>query len=121
MGVSPLLRQNHRSFPLGVLCFSSVTAARCAHTQKQVDFTPDNFVEPGDEPTPFPPAAFTPGSVGDEFYSPLVVINNIGGSVWNAPIIASGVDTEFLNQFCDMDSIPEDMAEEAYKCVTQVA
>lgn len=46
-----------------------------------------------------------------------MVVDNIGGSVWNAPIVASDVDTEFLNQFCDMDAIPEDMAEEAYKCV----
>ena len=83
----------------------------------QVDFSPVNSVTPADEPAPFPPANFTPGSVGDEFYSPLVAIDNIGGSVWNAPIVASGVTTEFLNQFCDMDEIPEDMAEEAYTCV----
>ena len=84
---------------------------------QQVDFTSDNFVEPDDEPAPFPPADFTPGSVGDEYYSPLVVIDDIGGSVWNAPIIASGVDTEFLNQFCGMDAIPANMTEEAYKYV----
>lgn len=83
----------------------------------QVDFTPENSVQPAAEPAPFPPASFTPGSVGDEYYSPLVVVDNIGGSVWNAPIVASGVDTEFLNQFCDMDTIPENMAEEAYKYV----
>lgn len=47
-----------------------------------------------------------------------MVIDNIGGSVWNAPIVASDVDTEFLNQFCDMDAIPENMAEEAHKYVS---
>ena len=44
-----------------------------------------------------------------------MVIDNIGGSVWNAPIVASGTTTEYLNQFCDMDVIPPEMAEEAYK------
>lgn len=89
---------------------------RWTHAQ-QVDFTPANSVTPADEPAPFPPANFTPGAVGDKYYSPLVVIDNIGGSVWNAPIVASGVSTEYLNQFCDMDTIPKNMAEEAYTYV----
>ena len=80
-----------------------------------MDFSPENSVTAADEPAPFPPADFANGAVGDELYSPLVVVDNIGGSVWNAPIVASDVTTEFLNQFCGMDAIPEDMAEEAYK------
>ena len=68
-----------------------------------------------EEPNPFPPASFTNGAVGDQFYSPLVVVENIGNSVWNAPIVASDVTTEYLNGFCDMDEIPEDMRAEAYK------
>lgn len=81
----------------------------------KVDFSPENFVVAGDEPTPFPPTSFGNGAVGDELYSPLVIVDNIGGSLWNAPIVASNVTTEFLNQFCDMDVIPEDMAEEAFE------
>ena len=84
---------------------------------QQVDFTPVRTLTPAAESAPFPPANFTPGAVGDEYYSPLVVVDNIGGSVWNAPIVASGVDTEFLDQFCDMDEIPENLEEEARKYV----
>lgn len=89
---------------------------RAPKTQK-VDFSPKNKVVPGDKRRPFPPDRFRPGSFGDEYYSPLVAIDNVGGSVWNAPIVASGVHTDYLNQFCDMDAIPDDMAEEAYRCV----
>ncbi|MEL6149930.1 MAG: hypothetical protein AAFR56_09925, partial [Chloroflexota bacterium] len=44
-----------------------------------------------------PPAAFTPGSVGDEAYTPLV---NLGGVVFNAPIVAGDVAADAL-AFCD--------------------
>lgn len=110
MGMSPSIA--NLSDVLALLFFPRLMPQ---FSRDQVDFTPENSVTPADEPAPFPPAAFTPGSVGDEYYSPLVVVDNIGGSVWNAPIVSSGVDTEYLNQFCDMDSIPEEMAEEAYK------
>jgi hypothetical protein len=68
-----------------------------------VDFSPERSVTPGDDPeAPFPPAAFQPGSVGDQFYSPLVQITNSGNHIYNAPVIASDVDMDDLH-FCDED------------------
>lgn len=67
-----------------------------------VDFSPNRSVTPGDE-SPFPPQAFTPGSVGDDFYSPLVRILNAGNHVYNAPVVASAVDSATLDSFCDGD------------------
>jgi hypothetical protein len=69
--------------------------------QGTVDFSPEHILVPGAEPNPFPPAQFQPGSVGDEFYSPLVKITNQGGlPVYNAPIVAFDVDDEEIS-FCD--------------------
>jgi hypothetical protein len=69
-----------------------------------VDFSPVRKIVPG-SPEPFPPKSVQPGSVGDEFYTPLVQLMNAGGEVWNAPIMAGDVDENYLNQFCD--GIPE--------------
>ena len=38
-----------------------------------------------------------PGSVGDADYSPLVKIINAGGAIYNAPIIAFGVEANQIN------------------------
>ncbi|MEO5656807.1 MAG: hypothetical protein ABIO65_03650 [Nitrospiria bacterium] len=51
-----------------------------------VDFTPDRVVVPG--PGGFPPSAFTPGSVGEAGYSPLVALPD--GTVLNASHISDG-------------------------------
>ena len=67
----------------------------------RVDFAPEHSVTPGDGPHPFPPKAFQPGSVGDADYSPLV---RIGGVVYNAPIVAFGVEEAALD-FC---TVPPD-------------
>lgn len=58
-----------------------------------VDFSPSRVLTPGTS-SPFPPAAATPGSVGDAQYSPLVRVLNASGIFYNAPIIAAGNDTE---------------------------
>jgi len=65
-----------------------------------VDFSPERVVVPGEMPNPFPPTEFAPGAVGDEEYSPLVFIQNAGGAVYNAPMIAMDVDAEMLD-YCD--------------------
>lgn len=65
-----------------------------------VDFSPERSVTPGPAPNFFPPTEFQPGSVGDIFYSPLVRIINAGGHVYNAPIIAFGVEADQID-FCD--------------------
>ncbi len=62
-----------------------------------VDFAPGREVVPADAPSVFPPANATPGSVGDEEYSPLVRIENAGGAIYNAPMIAFDVAREDLN------------------------
>jgi hypothetical protein len=66
-----------------------------------VDFSPVRSVIPGAAPNFFPPAAFQPGSIGDASYSPLVVIENAGGHVYNAPMVAFNVTEAQLEAFCD--------------------
>ena len=68
-----------------------------------VDFTPERSVVPGPADAPFPPLSATPGSLGDDAYSPLVRIENGGGHIYNAPIIAFGVEAEALQAFCEGD------------------
>jgi hypothetical protein len=62
-----------------------------------VDFSPERSIVPGPPNAPFPPASFQPGSVGDADYSPLVRLRNAGGAVYNAPVIAYGVDEAQIN------------------------
>lgn len=50
-----------------------------------VDFSPEREIVPNAQ-TGFPPSVANPGSLGDPFYSPFVVLDN--GTVLNAPIIA---------------------------------
>ncbi|NJM91270.1 MAG: hypothetical protein HC863_03230 [Myxococcales bacterium] len=69
-----------------------------------VDFSPQRSVTPGAAPSLFPPTAFQPGSVGDEFYTPLVRLENAGNQIYNAPVIAQGATEEQLNAFCDKDA-----------------
>jgi hypothetical protein len=77
----------------------------------RVDFKPEVSVVPGDEPKPFPPKSAKPGAVGDMYYSPYIRISNVGGIVWNAPIVSSDKDEMYLNKFCD--GIPEGDLKEA--------
>ena len=65
-----------------------------------VDFAPKRTIVPGNGPDFFPPRSFTPGSVGDADYTPLVRITNSGGQIYNAPIIAYDVSAEQLAQSC---------------------
>ena len=62
-----------------------------------VDFSPVREVVAAAEPNPFPPAVANPGSIGDRFYTPLVRINNAGGHIYNAPMIAFGSTAEEIN------------------------
>jgi hypothetical protein len=66
-----------------------------------VNFKPERKVTPGAAPNFFPPKVAEPGSIGDENYSPLVKIENAGGHVYNAPIVAFDVDAKALNKYCD--------------------
>jgi hypothetical protein len=64
-----------------------------------VDFSPKRRVVPGEAPNFFPPKVAEPGSVGDQDYSPLVTIDNAGGAIYNAPIIAFNVEASQID-FC---------------------
>jgi len=54
-------------------------------------------------PAAFPPTEFQPGAIGDENYTPLIYIENAGGHVYNAPIVAFGVTAEEI-AFCEGDA-----------------
>jgi hypothetical protein len=77
-----------------------------------VDFSPVRSLSPGAAPNYFPPTRFTPGSVGQGGYSPLVVIAN---EVYNAPIIAGNVSASTLNRYCR--GIPANESAAAYRLV----
>jgi hypothetical protein len=57
-----------------------------------VDFSPVRSLVPGPVTAAFPPSAAQPGSVGDADYSPLVQVVNAGGVIYNAPVMAFGVE-----------------------------
>lgn len=62
-----------------------------------VDFTPERIVVPGPSSAPFPPTTAQPGAVGDDDYSPLVRLLNAGGVVYNASMIAFGVEASQID------------------------
>jgi hypothetical protein len=45
----------------------------------------------------FPPVSTTPGEIGDINYSPYVSITNAQGVIYNAPMVAYGVDASQIN------------------------
>ncbi|MBV8841742.1 MAG: hypothetical protein JO307_02925 [Bryobacterales bacterium] len=65
--------------------------------QGTVDFSPVRSVSPGAVGNEFPPTAAQPGAVGDKDYSPYVQIVNAGGVIYNAPIVAFGVNANDIN------------------------
>jgi hypothetical protein len=89
-GVSHDVARTATLAPDGTLAFEKGT----------VDFSPARQVTPGDAPNFFPPKGTPqPGSVGDGDYSPIVRLTNAGGTVYNAPVIAYGIDADQLD-FC---------------------
>jgi hypothetical protein len=62
-----------------------------------VDFSPVRKIVPGPSGAEFPPVSAQPGSVGDKNYSPLVRVLNDGGTIYNAPIVAFGVDASQID------------------------
>jgi hypothetical protein len=73
-----------------------------------VDFSPVRSITPGPVGQEFPPTAFQPGAVGDKDYSPFVQIVNAGGVIYNAPIVAFGVnanDISFPNGNVDYSKV----------------
>jgi hypothetical protein len=62
-----------------------------------VDFSPVRSIVPGPPGAEFPPVSAQPGAVGDADYSPFVQVLNAGGVIYNAPIVAFGVDANQIN------------------------
>jgi hypothetical protein len=62
-----------------------------------VDFSPVRSLTPGPAGKEFPPVATQPGAVGDANYSPYVQVVNAGNVIYNAPIVAYGVDANQIN------------------------
>ena len=88
----------------GVRTATLESDATLTFDQGTVDFTPEHMLTPGAAPNAFPPSEFQPGSVGDENYTPLVKVENAGGYVYNAPIVAFDVEAEKLDLFCNGDA-----------------
>ena len=91
------------------LTFAGAVAARTAKLESNntltfnegsVDFRPNNTLVAGSPPNAFPPKTAMPGSIGDPDYSPLVKVINAGNHIYNAPIVAFGVDARQIS-FCD--------------------
>lgn len=62
-----------------------------------VDFSPERSIVPGPPGAEFPPVSAQPGAVGDKDYSPFVQVVNAGGVIYNASIVAFGVDAGQIN------------------------
>lgn len=62
-----------------------------------VDFSPVRNIVPGPPGAEFPPVSAQPGAVGDADYSPFVQVTNAAGVIYNAPIVAFGVDANQIN------------------------
>jgi hypothetical protein len=63
----------------------------------KVDFSPVRSVVPGPPGHEFPPVSVHPGAIGDANYSPFVRIVNAANVIYNAPIVAFGVDAGEIN------------------------
>jgi hypothetical protein len=62
-----------------------------------VDFSPVRSIVPGPPGAEFPPASAHPGAIGDADYSPYLQIVNAADVIYNAPIVAFGVDASEIN------------------------
>lgn len=87
------------------LTFASV-AARTANFDDQgnlvfdkgtVNFSPVRKIVPGPPGAEFPPVSAQPGAIGDANYSPFVKIVNAAGVIYNAPIVAFGVNANQIS------------------------
>jgi hypothetical protein len=77
-----------------------------------VNFAPQRSVVPGPQGAEFPPQSVAPGAVGDSYYSPFVQITNAGGVIYNAPMIAFGVDAsqiDFPNGNVDYSKVHDEV------------
>ena len=102
------------------LTFASA-AARTANFDDQgnlvfdagtVNFSPVRSIVPGPPGAEFPPVSAKPGAIGDANYSPFVRIANAANVIYNAPIVAFGVDAnqiEFPNGNVDYSKVHDEV------------
>ena len=62
-----------------------------------VDFSPARNIVPGPPGAEFPPVSYHPGEIGDANYSPYVRIANAANVIYNAPIVAFGVNADQID------------------------
>jgi len=62
-----------------------------------VNFAPERKIIPGPPGAEFPPKLAQPGSIGDAHYGPLVRIVNAANVIYNAPMVAFGVQASDIN------------------------
>ncbi|HET6181013.1 MAG TPA: hypothetical protein VFE61_29110 [Candidatus Sulfotelmatobacter sp.] len=77
-----------------------------------VDFSPVRKIVPGPAGAEFPPVSAKPGAIGDANYSPFVRIANAANVIYNAPIVAFGVDAneiEFPNGYVDYSKVHDEV------------
>jgi hypothetical protein len=77
-----------------------------------VDFRPVRKLVAGPAGHEFPPVSAQPGAVGDKNYSPLVRVLNDGGTIFNASIVAFGVNAneiEFPNGHVDYSKVHDEV------------
>jgi hypothetical protein len=65
--------------------------------QGTVNFSPVRSIVPGPPGAEFPPVSANPGEIGDANYSPYVEVVNAANVIYNAPIVAFGVDASQIN------------------------
>jgi hypothetical protein len=97
LGINYAAKLTYANVGKGARTATLETNATLTFDSGTVDFKPERALVPGDDPNPFPPKNASPGAMGDEDYSPLVVIENAGGHIYNAPMIAFDVDDEQLS------------------------
>jgi len=77
-----------------------------------VDFSPVRKIVPGRPGAEFPPKSAQPGAIGDANYSPFVRIVNAANVIYNAPIVAFGVDAsqiDFPNGNVDYSKVHDEV------------
>ncbi|GAQ85517.1 hypothetical protein KFL_002390090 [Klebsormidium nitens] len=112
LGLNPSAKLTYGNAPGAARQATLLNDGTLLFASGMVDFSPVHNIVPGDAPNYFPPKNVTAGSKGDENYSPLFVLTNGGGHVYNGPIIAGDVTAAQLSPFCG--GIPTNMMAEAY-------
>ena len=101
MGVNHSPKLNYADFNNSVRSATIESDGMVVFERGDADFAPEWAIEPGDAPDYFPPKSFSPGSVGDAFYTPIFKTTNGGATaIYNAPVVAQGPSAADLDRMC---------------------